>query len=173
MDHEQANGRILELPSPSTDAEHPQVAQLNQETQSLVDSWNCSPPSPYSLAMMQETIAISQSIEQDARTLDVPYPGMSSDSDATPTMNFPWDYPVEDVQRCREQWLRPPAKGGYDAAEGVWPYDLLKNEPNKKLELGSGSMAPTLPAQAGTASNTGTRKLPAIKARRVTGHLAN
>ncbi|KAI0107607.1 hypothetical protein GGR51DRAFT_153809 [Nemania sp. FL0031] len=151
MDHERTGGRTVVSRSPRTDTQqHTQVAGLNQPAQSVMDSWNCPPPSPYSLAMMKETIAISQSIEHDPRSFDLPYPSVSSDNDVTPTMDFSWEYPVGDGQYGRERCLRAPEKGMCDAAEAVWPFALIKNEPNKELELGSVSLAPTSCEQAGT-----------------------
>ncbi|KAI1131729.1 hypothetical protein F5Y10DRAFT_261892 [Nemania abortiva] len=101
--------------------------------------------------MINETIAISQSIENDPRhNYTLPYPSGLSDSDATPTLDFSWDHPAGDVGCHREPCFGRLEKGASDAHTGSWPYALANEGFSGGPRPGSGSIAPRPSAQEQT-----------------------
>ncbi|KAI1756598.1 hypothetical protein F4782DRAFT_483271 [Xylaria castorea] len=95
-------------------------------------------PSPsYSSNMMNEAIAINQSLGKDIRVLDFPVLGTPSESDRMPALDFPWTNLAKDLQfsPCPTQCLDNAVGEECIPSNAIRPYASTDDEFNSEFGL--------------------------------------
>ncbi|KAI0513309.1 hypothetical protein F5B22DRAFT_637244 [Xylaria bambusicola] len=99
---------------------------------------------------MNEAIVIRQNLEDGACDLNLPFFGAPPESDRSPTLEFPWTHPAEDVRYSRRRNLRKPTREIWVTSTNVRPYGSTNDEFNSEFELDSDPAEPALSTQGRT-----------------------